>query len=166
VDVSSTGTRVPSIWVLLRAHDSEEATHADDYHDRSRYREVRFLGSWRRADGNVVLRRQLKRRYLVGSCSKSSLIPMTIGSPICAVRAHHLAALFDVDRIGRAGLAAIDVNELYSQGSPCSVPTNRIMATKGSGIERLNRSRWGTAVNPAAMGTDERICPMEFGSNG
>src|SRR6266567_2754418 len=44
VDGSSTGTRVPWMWVLIRPHDSEEPNHASDHDNRSRYCEVGFSG--------------------------------------------------------------------------------------------------------------------------
>src|SRR5215471_5712004 len=48
VDGSSTGTRVPSMWVLLGRPLLEEPDYANDHDYRSRYREVSVSGSWRR----------------------------------------------------------------------------------------------------------------------
>jgi hypothetical protein len=45
VDGSSTGTRVPWMWVLLKAPRFEGANHANDHHDRSRHRQIGFSGS-------------------------------------------------------------------------------------------------------------------------
>src|SRR5215475_11441584 len=46
-------------------NDSEEPGHADDHDDWSRYREVGFQVHGIDRDGNVVVRRQLKRRYVL-----------------------------------------------------------------------------------------------------
>src|ERR1700730_13459674 len=40
----STGTRVPWMWVLLKAPRFEGANHANDHHDRSRHRQIGFSG--------------------------------------------------------------------------------------------------------------------------
>jgi hypothetical protein len=60
VDGSFTGARAPWKWALLRPPRFGGAEHADDHNNRSRYREVGLSGSRRDADGQVVVRRQLK----------------------------------------------------------------------------------------------------------
>jgi hypothetical protein len=62
VDGSSTGTGVPWMWVPIRPHDSEEPSHASDYDHRSRIAKSVFQVHAVDAKGNVVLRRQIKRR--------------------------------------------------------------------------------------------------------
>src|SRR3977135_664120 len=43
VDGSSTGTRVPWMWALLRLPRFRGATYADDHDNRSRHRQVAFV---------------------------------------------------------------------------------------------------------------------------
>jgi hypothetical protein len=47
VDGSSTGTRVPWMWALLRLPRFGGANHADDHDNRSRYCQISFPGSRR-----------------------------------------------------------------------------------------------------------------------
>src|SRR5271168_3170713 len=63
VDGSSTGTSVPWMWALLRLPRFRGASHADDNDNRFRHRQVGFPGSW--GCGQVIVRRQLKRRYVL-----------------------------------------------------------------------------------------------------
>src|SRR5215470_11958773 len=63
-------------------NDSEEPGHADDHDDWSRYREVGFQVHGIDRDGNVVVRRQLKRRYVLTFFAKLS--PCLIGIEACA----------------------------------------------------------------------------------
>jgi hypothetical protein len=44
VDGSPTGTRVPKTWALLKLPRFGGVKHASDHDNRSRYREVSFLG--------------------------------------------------------------------------------------------------------------------------
>src|ERR1700738_5318531 len=44
VDGSSTGTRVPWMWVLLKAPRFEGANHGNDHDNRSRHRQIGFSG--------------------------------------------------------------------------------------------------------------------------
>ena len=78
VDGSSTGTRVPRMWGLFRLPRYRGVSHADDYDNRFRHSQVGFPGS-RRADagGQVIVRRQLKRRYVLTFFGKLS--PCLIG---------------------------------------------------------------------------------------
>ena len=65
-DGSSTGTRVPSNWALLpRSRDSQEpAGHYGNGHvNRFRQCKVDFSGAF--SSGKVIMRRQLKRRYIL-----------------------------------------------------------------------------------------------------
>jgi uncharacterized membrane protein YkvA (DUF1232 family) len=47
VDGSSTGTRVPKMWALLKLPRFGGATHANGFDNRSRYREVCVSSAWR-----------------------------------------------------------------------------------------------------------------------
>jgi len=54
------------MWVLLVLPRFGEANHASGHNYRSRYRKVGVSGPWRRCGrGNVLIRRQLKRRYVL-----------------------------------------------------------------------------------------------------
>src|SRR5579863_8918645 len=54
VDGSSTGTRVPWMWGLLRLPRFRGASHADDHDNRFRHRQVSFLSArlYRRSGGH------------------------------------------------------------------------------------------------------------------
>ena len=71
---------------LLRTHDLEEPKHAIDYDDRSRHRQVVFQVHGVDAVGQVVMRRQLKRRYVLKFFEK--LPPCLVGIEACA-SSHH-----------------------------------------------------------------------------
>src|SRR5262249_28282767 len=71
------------VGAVRTSDDSEEPGHANDYDRWSRYREVSVQVHGVDADGNVVVRRQLKRRCvltffqklppcLVGCCGRST----------------------------------------------------------------------------------------------
>jgi hypothetical protein len=70
VDGSSTGTSVPWMWALLRLQRFRGESHADDHDNRFRHRQVGFPSSWVDAGGQVVIRRQLKRRYVLAFFQK------------------------------------------------------------------------------------------------
>ena len=53
------------MWGLLRLLRSEGATHANDHDNPSRYREIGLQIHGVDAGGEVVIRRQLKRRYVL-----------------------------------------------------------------------------------------------------
>jgi hypothetical protein len=82
VDGSSTGTRVPRMWALLRLPRFRGASHADDHDNRSRHCQVSIPGSrsWCRWWGGI--RRQLKRRYVLAFFEK--LPPCLVGIEACA----------------------------------------------------------------------------------
>jgi hypothetical protein len=65
VDGSSTGTRVPWMWVLLMLPRFGGANHASGHNHWSRYRQVGISVHGIDAEGNVLMRRQLKRRYVL-----------------------------------------------------------------------------------------------------
>src|SRR5258708_11974312 len=81
VDGSSTGTRVPWMWALLRLHDSEELT----------MQTITTIGldiaksvlQVHRVDaaGQVIIRRQLKRRQVLAFFQKLPLCLMPPSSP-------------------------------------------------------------------------------------
>ena len=58
----------------------------NNYHNRFRHREVGFSGPRRRREGNVLIRRQLKRRYVLAFFEK--LPPCLVGIEACAT-SHH-----------------------------------------------------------------------------
>jgi hypothetical protein len=63
VDGSSTGTRVPKMWALLVAPTIRRSSpHANSFDNWSRHRQVGFSSHGVDANGQVVIRRQLKRR--------------------------------------------------------------------------------------------------------
>src|SRR5476649_1679033 len=74
------------MWVLMRPHDSEEPSHANDHDNRSRHREVGFQVHGVDTEGNVVLRRQLMRRYVLAFFQK--LPPCLVGIEASA-SSHH-----------------------------------------------------------------------------
>ena len=74
------------MWALLRLPRFGGATHANGYDNRSRYREVGFPSSRRRCGGNVAIRRQFKRRYVLAFFQK--LPPCLVGIEACA-SSHH-----------------------------------------------------------------------------
>jgi transposase len=85
VDGSSTGTSVPSKWVLLGAH-SEGGAAADGYEIGLDIAKSVFQLQGIDAAGSVVIRRQLKGRYLLAFFEK--LPSCLIGIEACAT-SHH-----------------------------------------------------------------------------
>src|SRR5262245_2944808 len=84
VDGSSTGTQVPRIRELLRLPRSGGAIYADDHDNRTGYCEVQVHGV--DAGGQVVIRRQLRRRHVLAFFQK--LPPCLVGIEACA-SSHH-----------------------------------------------------------------------------
>src|SRR5215470_17119748 len=83
VDGSSPGTRVPSMWGAARAHnDSEKPGDADTTTIGLDIAKSVFQVHGIDADGNVVVRRQLKRRYVLTFFQK--LPPCLVGIEACA----------------------------------------------------------------------------------
>jgi len=74
------------MWVLLSTHNSEGAKHASGHNHRSRHRQVGFSGHGIDAEGKVLIRRQLKRRYVLAFFQKLS--PCLVGIEACAT-SHH-----------------------------------------------------------------------------
>src|SRR6266404_2091069 len=77
------------VGAVRTSHDSKEPGHANNYDGWPRYREVSFSGAKSvfqvhgiDADGNVVLRRQLKRRSVLAFFQK--LPPCLVGIEACA----------------------------------------------------------------------------------
>src|SRR5262249_6107789 len=77
VDGSSTGTQVPWMWVLLRPHDSEEPHMQTVTTIGLDIAKSVFQVHGVDAAGNVIVRRQLKRRYVLPFFQK--LPPCLIG---------------------------------------------------------------------------------------
>jgi transposase len=86
VDGSSTGTSVPWMWALLRLPRFKGASHADDNDNRFRHRQVSFQVHRVDGDGQVIIRRQLKRRSVLAFFQK--LPPCLVGIEACA-SSHH-----------------------------------------------------------------------------
>ena len=86
VDGSSTGTRVPRKWVLLRPHDSEEPNMQAITTIGLDIAKSVFQVHGVDGAGQVVVRRQLKRRYVLAFFQK--LPPCLIGIEACA-SSHH-----------------------------------------------------------------------------
>src|SRR5271170_2971882 len=101
VDGSSTGTRVPSMWVLLghrmirRSQVMQTITTVGLDIAKSVF-QVHCVD----ADGKVVLRRQLKRRYVLAFFQK--LPPCLVGIEACA--------------LGREAWCNVEVEDLRSDG--------------------------------------------------
>ena len=74
------------MWALIRLPRFGGATYANGHDNRSGYREVSLSGPRRRRGGNVVIRRQLKRRYVMTFFRKLS--PCLVGIEACA-SSHH-----------------------------------------------------------------------------
>jgi transposase len=72
--------------LLRRAHDSEEPRRASDYDNWSRHRQSVFQIHGIDAEGNVTLRRRVKRRYVLAFFQK--LPPCLVGIEACA-SSHH-----------------------------------------------------------------------------
>ena len=72
--------------LLRRAHDLEEPSHASDYDNWSRHRKSVFQIHGIDAEGNVTLRRRVKRRYVLAFFQK--LPPCLVGIEACA-SSHH-----------------------------------------------------------------------------
>jgi hypothetical protein len=85
VDGSSTGTRVPRLWELLRLPRFRGATHADD-HDNLWTSPSLFSRFMELMVGQVVIRRQLKRRQVQPFFER--LPPCPVGIEACA-SSHH-----------------------------------------------------------------------------
>jgi len=58
------------MWVLLRPPLFRGAQHANDHDYRSRFRQVGFQVHGVDAQGQVIIRRQLKRRYVLAFFQK------------------------------------------------------------------------------------------------
>src|SRR5258705_6319441 len=86
VDGSSTGTSVPWMWALLRPHDSEERTMQTITTIGFDIAKSVFQVHGVDAGGQVVIRRQLKHRYVLAFFQKLS--PCLVGIEACA-SAHH-----------------------------------------------------------------------------
>jgi len=85
VDGSSSSTRVPWIWGLSGLPQSEGTTHASGHGSGTlRSRSFRFTGLM--LSGQVVIRRRLKRRYVLSFFEK--LPPCLVGIEAC-VSSHH-----------------------------------------------------------------------------
>jgi hypothetical protein len=67
------------MWGLLELPQFRGATHADNYDNRSRPRQVGLPGPWRRCRWPVVIRRQLKRRTV------QKLPPCLVGIEACVL---------------------------------------------------------------------------------
>src|SRR2546429_6094173 len=74
------------MWVLLRPPRFGGATHASGHDNWSRYRQVCFSIHGVDAAGNVIVRRQLKRRYVLPFFQR--LPPCLVGIEACA-SSHH-----------------------------------------------------------------------------
>jgi transposase len=98
-----TGTWVPWMWVLLRPPRFGGAKHASGYDNRSRHCEVGLTGSRRRCGRQVVVRRQLKRRYVLSFFEK--LQPCLVGIEACA-SSHHWSR--ELRALGHANAARTD----------------------------------------------------------
>jgi transposase len=86
VDGSSSGTSVPWMWALLKPPRFKGANHSDVHGYRFRHRQIGFPSSWVGACGQVVIRRQFKRRYVLAFFQK--LPPCLVGIEACA-SSHH-----------------------------------------------------------------------------
>src|SRR5450759_2486336 len=71
---------------LLRPPQFGGAKHANDHDNRSRHRQVCFQVHGVDAEGKVIIRRQLKRRYVLAFFQK--LPPCLVGIEACA-SSHH-----------------------------------------------------------------------------
>ena len=74
------------MWVLLRLPRFGGANHASGHNNRSRHREVVFQVHGIDTEGQVLIRRQLKRRYVLAFLQK--LQPCLVGIEACAT-SHH-----------------------------------------------------------------------------
>ena len=74
------------MWVLLKLPQFGGANHASSHHNWSRHRQVGFLVHGVDAEGKVLIRRQLKRRYVLAFFEK--LPPCLVGIEACAT-SHH-----------------------------------------------------------------------------
>jgi hypothetical protein len=86
VDGSSTGTSVPWMWALLRLPRFGGESHADDTTVGLDIAKSVFQVHSVDAGGEVIVRRQLKRRYVLTFFQK--LPPCLVGIEACA-SAHH-----------------------------------------------------------------------------
>src|SRR5262249_14712471 len=86
VDGSSTGTEVPSMWALLGLPRFGGAKHADCYDNGLDIAKSVFQIHGIDAAGNVIVRRKLKRRYVLPFFQK--LPPCLVGIEACA-SSHH-----------------------------------------------------------------------------
>src|ERR1700724_1825889 len=74
------------MWALLRLPRFGGATHANDHDNWFRYRQISFQVHGVDAAGEVVIRRQLKRRHVLAFFQK--LPPCLVGIEACA-SSHH-----------------------------------------------------------------------------
>ncbi len=86
MDGSSTGARAPWMWVLLGAYDSEEPDQRTITTIGLDIAKSVFQVHGTDVDGNVVVRRQLKRRHVLAFFQK--LPPCLVGIEACA-SSHH-----------------------------------------------------------------------------
>jgi transposase len=86
VDGSSTGARAPWMWVLLGAYDSEEPDQRTITTIGLDIAKSVFQVHGTDVDGNVVVRRQLKRRHVLAFFQK--LPPCLVGIEAYA-SSHH-----------------------------------------------------------------------------
>ena len=87
VDGSSTRhVSAMNVGAVKRSHDSKEPSHASDYDNWSRHRKSVFQIHGIDAEGNVTLRRRVKRRYVLAFFQK--LPPCLVGIEACA-SSHH-----------------------------------------------------------------------------
>jgi hypothetical protein len=86
VDGSSTGTRVPWMWVLLKPPRFEEPKMQANTTIGLDIAKSVFQVHGVDAEGNVILRRRLKRRYVLAFFQK--LFPCPVGIEACG-SAHH-----------------------------------------------------------------------------
>ena len=88
------------MWVLLRPPRFGGAKYANDHDNWFRHRQVGFQAQGIDAEGKVIIRRQLKRRYVLTFFQK--LPPCLVGIEACATSHHwsrELKALCDLGLI-------------------------------------------------------------------
>ena len=86
------------MWVLLMLPRFGGANHASGYNHRSRLAKSVFQVHGIDAEGQVLIRRQLKRRYVLAFFEK--LQPCLVGIEACATSHHWLSGAKRTSLIG------------------------------------------------------------------
>ena len=131
------------MWALLRLPRFRGATHADDHDNRSRHRQVGVPGSRSYAAGEVVIRRQLKRRSVLAFFQK--LPPCLVGIEACP-SSHHwsreLQALGHTVRLMPPAYVKPDVKRQKNDAADAEAICEAVTRANMCGLWHFSEVRW------------------------